>query len=227
MLFCMKPIIDCIKEVYVSKRRIDWNHSARGLYLFYMVKYKNREGEEEWSYNMSDELKYEPVISAELGFKTEEAFKKFVFSCFTRQKKEIVKEYEDWGATDVDVICSPKYILRPQLDGANMKQWMGRVFDDSNKLVRNTNELQLAGEYEGYARKFDKRVEEINKRVEEIKKKYEEEERIRSQKEWEKYRADQERIMKEREEFKKQHADEMYYRIYGWPWDRKDNWAGD
>ena len=220
MLFCMKPIIDCIKEAYVSKRRIDWNHSARGLYLFYMVKYKDREGEEKWSYNMSDELKYEPVISAELGFKTEEAFKKFVFSCFTRQKKEIVKEYEDWGATDVDVICSPKYILRPQLDGANMKQWMGRVFDDSNKLVRNTNELQLAGEYEGYARKFDKRVEEI-------KKKYEEEERIRSQKEWEKYRADQERIMKEREEFKKQHADEMYYRIYGWPWDRKDNWVGD
>ena len=211
MPYYMKPLIDYINEVY-TPRRNNWNHSANDLYLFYMVKYKTREGKEEWSYWMTEELKYNPVISAELGYKSEEEFKKFVFSCFLKQKKEIAKKYEEWGETDIDIICSPKYILRPKPDSANMKTWMSNVFNDANKWANSADVLRLTGDYERYAKKFDKRAEEIQK-------KYEEEEEIRRKEEWEKYKAEQERIKKEREEFKKQHAGEAYYQIYGWPWE--------
>ena len=214
----MKQLIDYINEMYTP--RGGRNYSARGLYLFYMVKYRTHKGMEEWSYCMSEELKYEPAISEELGFKTEDTFRKFIFSCFLKQKKEIAKEYEARGYTDIDIICSPKYILRPQPDSTSMKTWMSNVFNEANKYVNNARVLHLTGDYERYAMKFDRRVEEI-------KRKYEEDEEIRRKEEWEKYRTKQEMIKKEREEFMKQHADDTYYQIYGWPWDRKDNWTGD
>lgn len=207
----MKPLFDYISEVY-TQRRNNWNHSALDLYLFYMVKYKTNDGREGWSYCMSEELKYDPVISAELGFKSEDEFKKFVFSCFLKQKKDIAKEYEKYGETVTDIICSPKYILRPKPDSANMKTWMSNIFNDSNKWVNNAGVLRLTGDYERYANKFDKRAEEIRKKMEE-------EAELRRKSEHEKWAAERERIEKEHEEFKKQHADDAYYQIYGWPWE--------
>jgi len=210
----MKPLYDYISEMYVQTRRNNWNFDPRGLYLFYMVKYHTSDGKEWWSYRMTDELKYDPVISAELGFKTEDDFKKFVFSCFLKQKKDIIKYYESNGYSDIDIICSPKYLLRPKLDSANVKTWMSNVFNDSNKMVNANPTLSLTGDYERYEKKFDKRAEEIRKKMEE-------EAERRRKAEWEKSKAEQERIEKEREEFKKQHAGEAYYQIYGWPWDWK------
>ena len=200
-----------INEEYVQKRN-NWNYTAYGLYLFYMLKYKNENGAENWYFSMTNQLKYEPEVSAALGYKDEEAFKKFVFSCFMKQKKDIIQHFERYGYTDIEVICSPKYILSPGRDSANVKTWMSNVFNDCNKMYKPYVTLKLTGDYEKYAEKFDKKYEEIRqKREEEYQKKREAERKQREEEE--------ERVKKKREEFMNAHAGDDYYKYYGWPWE--------
>lgn len=207
----MKPLYPYIKEAF-TPRGIAWNHDSIGLYIFYMVKYKTKDGREMWSYYMTKSLKYDPEISAELGFKDANAFKKYAFSCFMKQKSDIVNDFESLGYTDVTVMCSPKWIICPQVDGNDMKPWMNNVFNGANKEVNANPTIELKGGYENYAKKFDKLMEDRRKR-------YEEEARIKQQKRDKEYAEKTEQINKSREEFMKAHEDDPYYQYYGWPWE--------
>ena len=207
----IKTYNEFINEEYKQTRN-NWNWSALGLYLFYMVKYKNKDGKELWYYSMTKQLKYEPEVSAYLGYKTEDDFRKFAYFCFMKQKKDIINDFEKDGYTDVDVICSPKYVLSPQRDSANIKPWMSNVFNDCNKMYNANTTLKLTGDYERYENKFDKRYEEIRQQREAEYKKQQEIERQK--------RADEEaEIQRQRAEFMKKHAGDSYYQYYGWPWE--------
>ena len=200
-----------INEEYKQSRN-NWNWSSLGLYLFYMVKYKDQYGKESWYYAMTKQLKYEPEITASLGYKDEESFKKFVYSCFIKQKNDIVQYFEKIGCTNIEIICSPKYVLSPRRDSMNIKPWMNNVFNDSNKMYNAKVTLKLTGEYEKYEAKFDKRYEEV---------KQQREEEYKQQRDAEYKNSTEQQIMinQKRAEFMKKYAGNSYYQYYGWPWE--------
>lgn len=90
---------------------------------------------ERWAYNISNTFLYNLYISPELGYKTEDDFKKFVYSCFIKEKPNILKYYQENFGKNVDIIASPKWILKPYQsdrlnDWNNMKSWMKNTFND-------------------------------------------------------------------------------------------------
>ena len=90
---------------------------------------------ERWAYNVSNTFLYNLYISPELGYKTEDDFKKFVYSCFIKEKPNILKYYQENFGKNVDIIASPKWILKPYQserlnDWNNMKPWMKNAFND-------------------------------------------------------------------------------------------------
>lgn len=118
------------EEAHKKTQIIDTYH----YHIFYMVKYRVDETER-WAYNISNTFLYNLYISPELGYKTEDDFKKFVYSCFIKEKPNILKYYQENFGKNVDIIVSPKWILKPYQsdrlnDWNNMKPWMKNTFND-------------------------------------------------------------------------------------------------
>lgn len=130
-------------------------------YIFYMVKYLSR-GTECWAYNISNVFLYNMYISPELGYKTEDDFKKFVYSCFVKEKPNILKYYQENFGENVEIIASPKWILKPyQSDPFNdwnsMKPWMKNTFNEkSSKRNDNRYPNDIDNGYKKYEEDFFK-----------------------------------------------------------------------
>ena len=143
-------------------------------HIFYMVKYTINGGEC-WSYNMSNTFLYNLYISPELGYKSEDDFKKFVYSCFIKEKPNILKYYEEKYGGTVEVIESPKWILKPLQSDAfndcnNMKQWMRNAYNDRfvNKKVDDRYPEEIDGGYKKYNEKFFKLEKQFREDFEKI-----------------------------------------------------------
>lgn len=147
-------------------------------HIFYMVKYTVN-GVEYWSYNMSNTFLYNLYISPELGYKSEDDFKKFIYSCFTKEKPNILKYYEERYGGTAEVIASPKWILKPLQSDAfndwnNMKQWMKNAYNDkfANKKIDNRYPEEIDGGYKKYHENFFKLDRQFREDFEKISNEY-------------------------------------------------------
>lgn len=146
------------EEARLKIQVIDTYH----YFIFYMVKYINNDTEC-WAYNISNVFLYNKYISPELGYKSEDDFKKFIYSCFRKEKPNILKYYQENFGKDVDIISSEKWILKPYQsdpfnDWSSLKPWMKNAFDNRqiNKRYDNRYPNDIDNGYKKYEENFFK-----------------------------------------------------------------------
>lgn len=167
----VKTYREFLHEGY-DKIRTNWNHSEFSYYLFYMIKFTYTDGEEFFEYKMTNDLLYDEKLSNELGYSLNQ-FKNMVYGSFRKtnvpeiikREKEYYKKLEGLNykqvedgrmkvVKDIDIFCSPKWVLKPQDSGAEFKPWMNNAFNDANKMYNASSTDKVKGEYEKYEEKF-------------------------------------------------------------------------
>jgi hypothetical protein len=236
----MKQLLDIINE----KLKIE-DHLT--LNLYYIVKLYDSEDGSGLVYQVSESIPWDKTFSSTINpnFKSVEGFKDFILKSFYKEslariKREWVERYnnpnpnikvsyasgyapkpkpQEIKYSDVTVYVSAKWVLDGRLETLP-KRWMRNQYDQKINSRNYKPDLYLGSQIQEYLKAYreieQKYWEQRNIELQKNRDKEDEERKIR-QAEFEQYKK----------EFIKKHKDDPYYQIYGYPWERTDNWVGD
>ncbi len=205
----MKSLISVINEGF--------NDIAyANFHIFFMVKVgpdKNN-----IFYCMTENIRYESDITPKTNVKTLDTLKKFAWKCFFEMKPKYLEYYGSYAHDGFEPVIISAQMLDIKRDP--MKPWQRNTL---NAYLQQTNALNLESlgpKFETYKKAFniacDERQKELEK-LQNIKRAKEAADREERQKAFAEYKA----------QFIKDHSDDPYYQIYGWPWERTSNYVGD
>lgn len=236
----MKQLLEIINE----KLQIE-DHKT--LNLYYIIKLYDDEDGSGLVYQVSESIPWDKTFSSTINpsFKSVDAFKDFILKSFYKEslariKREWVERYNNPNPnikisyayeytpkpkpteikySDVTVYVSAKWVLDGRTDTLP-KRWMRNQYGQKIDSRNYKPDFYFGSTIQEYLKAYreieQKHWEQYNIELQRKHDKEDEERKIR-QAEFEQYKK----------EFIKKHKDDPYYQIYGYPWERTDNWVGD